>query len=630
MEGNPLAYAKDAFVKCIESALNKIGIDFSHDQIMASITMQDGAHGDMSSSIAFRLAHSMRKSPHELAEAIAKAASAIKPISKIEELDGYLNAWLDTEEFSYEVIESVMKHKDGFGFSNAGKGEKIIVEFPSVNPNKSWHVGHLRNALLGDSISNITSALGYNVERIDYIDDLGLQMAEILWGHINMKGTPNKKYDLWLGERYVEINKRITDEHREDEVASILKKMEELGTAESKEARKIAESCVAAQYETAFSYGIYHNLLIWESDIVRAKLLEEAMERVLESGVVKKEVSGKYAGCTVIDLSAEGLPKELKGMESEAKVLIRSNGTATYLAKDIAFHMWKLGMLEDRFNYNVSMTQPNGAQLFTTSETNGVKVHFGNASKAINIIGAAQDYPQLLLRSIFSILQKEGKQIIHLSYGEVAVEGSAMISGRKGAWIGEGRNYTADDLLAEAKAHVKPMIKRNEKLSEGLSESDIEMISTGVALSAIKFEFLRVSPEKKIMFTWEKALNFEGNSGPYCMYMHARASRILEKAGAWKASRNDYAAISRGYEFELVKAIAALPERIEKAFAELRPNIIAEYAIDLSSMFSKFYETTPVIKGGEARNARLALVAAAKQALSNALAMLGIKSIERM
>jgi arginyl-tRNA synthetase len=114
------------------------------------------------------------------------------------------------------------------------------------------------------------------------------------------------------------------------------------------------------------------------------------------------------------------------------------------------------------------------------------------------------------------------------------------------------------------------------------------------------------------------------------MYMHARAARILEKAGAWKASRNDYAAISRGYEFELVKAIAALPERIEKAFAELRPNIIAEYAIDLSSMFSKFYETTPVIKGGEARNARLALVAAAKQALSNALAMLGIKSIERM
>ncbi|MGC8586769.1 MAG: arginine--tRNA ligase [Candidatus Micrarchaeia archaeon] len=630
MNSNPMLHAKEVFASSIMEAMRSLGIAADSAQVYQSIVMQDGSKGDMSSSIAFRIAHMENIPPHQVAEKIVGVASPVQPIEKIEEFNGYINAWLDVASFSKEVIDAVLALKEGYGSSDSGKGEKVIVEFPSVNPNKSWHVGHLRNALLGDTIANLAVAHGSSVERIDYIDDLGLQMAEILWGHINMKGEPDKKYDLWLGERYVEINKMIKDQGKDAEVGELLKKMEALDTREAKEARSIAERCVAAQYETAYSYGIYHDLMIWESDIVRARLLEQAMEKVISSGAARKESSGKYAGCTVVDLSAEWLPAELKGMASDAKVLIRSNGTATYLAKDIAFHMWKLGMLKDSFSYSLVGKQPNGKALITTSAEGSEKVHFGGASVAINVIGSAQSYPQMVLRSIFSLLSNEQKKIVHLSYGEVAVEGSATISGRKGAWMGKDRNYTADDLLKEATAHANSIIRANERLSKGISEDDIKEISLSVALSAIKFEFLRVSPEKKIFFTWERALNFEGNSGPYCMYMHARASRILEKAGAFDASSVDYSLLSRGAEFELVKAIADLPERASKSFAELRPNIITDYAIELSSKFSKFYEGVPVLKGGGAKSARLAIVYAARFALANALALLGIRATERM
>ncbi len=200
------------------------------------------------------------------------------------------------------------------------------------------------------------------------------------------------------------------------------------------------------------------------------------------------------------------------------------------------------------------------------------------------------------------------------------------VSTRKGTWQGEGRSYTADDLLREVKAKTLEIVTNSDKIADKGSAGEI---SEKVALAAIKFEFLRIAPEKEIVFSWEKALSFEGNSGPYCQYTYARASRILEKAGA-AAATGDFSHMSRGHDFELVKLMGKFQETAEKAFNEYRPNVITDYLLDLASEFSKFYEAMPVLKGGEAMGERLAIVSAFRQVVKNALALLGIGVVERM
>lgn len=200
------------------------------------------------------------------------------------------------------------------------------------------------------------------------------------------------------------------------------------------------------------------------------------------------------------------------------------------------------------------------------------------------------------------------------------------LSTRKGTWQGEGRSYTADDLLREVKAKTLDIVSSSEKIDNKDSTGEI---SERVALAAIKFEFLRIAPEKEIVFSWEKALSFEGNSGPYCQYTYARASRIIEKAGTFTAP-GPFTHMSRGHDFELVRLMGQFNEIVEKACNEYRPNVITDYLLNLSSAFSRFYEAMPVLKGGEAMEERLAIVSAFRQVVRNALALLGIGVVERM
>ena len=204
----------------------------------------------------------------------------------------------------------------------------------------------------------------------------------------------------------------------------------------------------------------------------------------------------------------------------------------------------------------------------------------------------------------------------------------STLSARKGAWLGEegGRSYTADELLSETKARAKEITSKSEKIT---NKKDIDKIAEAVALSAIKFEYLKIAPEKEILFSWEKALNFEGNSGPYCLYTYARAARIIEKAGSF-AVPSAFTHMQRAQDLELVKRIGAFQEVVEKACNEYRPNVITDYLLDLASAFSKFYEEMPVLKGGDAMQERLTIVSAVKQVVRNALALLGISVVERM
>lgn len=632
MQNGPSKEARQAFAGALRAAIARKypGTDVDALQVELTIAPAEGPKGDLSSSVSFRLAKPLGRRPGDIAKEILPELGGVKFVSRFEELNGYLNAFLNEKEYAAAVVLEVSAAKEAYGTSRAGMGERVMVEFPSVNPNKQWHVGHLRNALLGDTICNLLSACSYRVEREDYIDDLGLQIAETAWGWKNLSDKPDKKFDLWLGEQYVEVNRRMAEKPElKAEMYEILKRMEDVNSAEALAIRGIAERCLLAQSETSFAYGICHDVMVWESDIVRALLLKKALEIAAKAGIVEKPEEGKYAGCTVVKLDKlSKFAKELEGSREDSKVIVRSNGAATYLGKDFAFHLWKFGIIEGGFAYREFVgAQPNGKPLYSTSPEGSPK-DFGNEKRAINIIDASQYYNQLILKLMFSLMGREdcANNLVHLAYGVVRIAEGGL-STRKGTWQGEGgRSYTADDLLREVKAKTLEIVTKSEKISD--KDSAVE-ISEKVALAAIKFEFLRIAPEKEIVFSWEKALSFEGNSGPYCQYTYARASRILEKAGRF-AAPEAFAHISRGQDFELVKLMGRFGETVEKACSEYRPNVVTDYLLELSSAFSKFYEAMPVLKGGEAMEERLAMVSAFRQVVKNALGLLGIGVVERM
>ncbi len=631
MAGSPSRKAKEEFIALLSDAVAKAypGSKVDRAQLDMSLSFPEPPNGDISSSIAFKLAKIAKKSPAEIAKNVAQKMEAFSYISKVEASNGYVNAFFEEKHYASLVLQSVSHEGHAYGSSNIGEGRKVVAEFPSVNPVKPWHVGHVRSALLGDSISNIMEFCGYRVERTDYIDDLGLQVAEALWSYMETKSEPDKKFDLWLGEQYVKASAMAKE--REKEISGILKKMEEGNNDVSRKAREIAERAVRAQYETAFEYGIYHDVLMWESDIVHAKLLESALDLVKTGGIAEVMEEGEYKGCLVVRLEkAKDLAGEFKNPKESVRVLVRSNGVATYAAKDLAFHLWKFGLMDRKFKYKVFLPkQPNQKPLYTTSP-DGSEMGFGGGKMIMNTIDASQSPEQQIVRAMIYLLgyKEQAAGYMHIAYGKVGIEGESL-KGRSGNWLGEERNYTADDLLRETTQKSLEMVSGSKKISP---DADPKAIARAIALSAIKFEYLRIAPERGIMFSWESALNFEANSGPYVMYTYARAKKILKKAGYVHSKQSEGATneIGRGYDFELIKKMGMAQEIAEKACYETRPNVITDYLLDLSSLFSRFYESMPVIKGEAAREVRLQIVYSLSVVMENMLGLLGIRTVEEM
>lgn len=630
---SPSALVRQEFLSALSAAISTAypGSRIEGSELELSISVPEASLGDVSSSAAFKLAKAVGKNPKEIAKSLAEKMRGTQYITKFSDANGYVNAFLDEKKYSELVFQKVMQGKDDYGSSKIGKGEKVIVEFPSVNPAHPWHVGHLRNALLGDAISNLMSFCSYKVEREDYIDDLGLQAATALWGCLHLNNKPDKKFDQWLGELYVRANREIEKRGIQKEINDLMKKLEDSETEEAKAGREMAEKCVLAHQETAFAYSIYHDVMIWESDIVRAHLLSKALDIAAGQGILERPGEGKYANAIVVKLEKiTKYAKELEGSREDAKVIVRSNGAATYIGKDFAFHSWKFGLIDAGFKYKKLIEkQPNGEPIFSTAPE-GSAMQFGGVKRAINIIDSGQTYEQQIMKVMFVLMGHEevANNLVHLAYGKVSIEGEKL-SGRSGNWLGEERNYTADDLLRETQERALEIAKNSEKIT---NKKELDKIANAIALSAIKFEYLRIAPEKGIVFSWNTALNFEGNSGPYVMYTFARANKILKRAEYKNAAPTsaDMAQMTRGYDFEIAKRIGMAQEVIEKAAQETRPNTITDYLLELSSLFSKFYETMPVIKGGEAKNLRLSIVWSFSQVIANMLRLLGIETVEEM
>ncbi|MBI5223644.1 arginine--tRNA ligase [Candidatus Micrarchaeota archaeon] len=583
---------------------------------IAFASIENGKFGDISSKIAFTLSKERKENPAKIAPEIAKELQKNQWVQRIEATGPYINFYFSPETYG-KIIEEILKREFEYGRSKGkSNANKIMIEFPSVNPNKPWHIGHLRNGLLGDSVARILEAAGHKVERMDYIDDLGLQVAQSLWGFLNFDAKPHGKFDMWLGEQYVGVSKKFEeDKDIVEQVRETLKEMEEGNNEIANAARDLTEKCVKAQYETAFNYGIYHDVLVFESDIMRV-IFKAGIEYIKKNNAIELETEGKNAGCWVVKLEGEG---EFANMENPDKVLIRSDGTAVYTGKDVIFHLWKFGQLKDEFTYEPFIVQPNGKTAYKTSKK-GKQMNHGNAQQCINVIGVEQAYPQKVIAEVFRRLNltQQAANHHHLAYEQVGLP-EGKFSGRKGTWLG----YTADELLEEAKERVM------QKIKPEIEQTEKEEISRKVAVGAIRFAFLKIGSEKKITFKWEDALNMEGDSGPYAQYAYVRTKSILAK------SKEAPEAIAPSYnesEKQLTLKLAQLPQIVEKAAKEHSPQIISTYSLEVAALFSSFYNASPVLiaEDEKTRKSRLAITKATGIVLKNSLELLGIECPQKM
>ena len=619
-----LVSIRSELAQLIFHACKKLKYDVSLADCENSISQTKPEFGDFSSSVSFLIAKKYATNPVEIAEKLAsKIKVGKKLVKEIKSIGPYINFIL-SDIFLGSIFNEVLKKKENFGRFEK-KNKKAIIEYPSVNPNKPWHIGHLRNALLGNSISNIYDFYGYNVERQNFINDLGLQVAQSIWGYLTLPRTEEdekQKFDLLIGKQYVEISKDLSK--IESEVRRLMKKLDERDPVTSKTARNICERVVRAQLQTSYNYDVYGDLLLWESDLIGFKLYENIFKKMLNSGIFVKETEGEKAGCIVVKLDE----KEFPSLKSDEKVIVRSDGIPTYTAKDIALAMWKFGLAEGNLKYSVFDKQPNKKSLYST-DLNGRDVKgFGKADVVINIIGVEQSYLQDLIRYIIRKMgYPQAESYIHVAYEHVTLP-ETHFSGREGTWLG----FSADDLFEEGmKRALEEIEKRIEK--SGIKENEKEKIAKQIVNAAIKFSFLRVSPNKQVVFDWNKALNFTGDSGPYIQYAAVRAKRIIEKAEVKPSiSMSDL----KNYRFneserEIAKLILLLPSVVEKAAKNYQPNVVADYALSLADAFNRFYEHTPVLKASpEEQKIRIAIVFAAYYVLSSSLYLLGISVPEKM
>ncbi|MGQ9736097.1 MAG: arginine--tRNA ligase [Thermaceae bacterium] len=593
---------KARLAEAVKEALGTLGVEAA---VAISRTPPDKP-GDYGTPVAFALARSLRKPPQAIAEEIQAHLPPLDFVERTEVVGGYLNFHLKTEALLKEALKPLHPFPKTKG--------KVLIEHTSVNPNKELHVGHLRNVALGDSLARIMDYAGYEVEVLNYIDDTGRQAAESLFAlrHYGLAWDGKEKYDHFVGRAYVRLHQDPWKEALEEGIQEVLHALER------GELREEVNRILLAQLKTLHDLGARYDLLVWESDIVREGLLEKALDKLRQSPFVFTPQEGKYKGALVMDAK-----EVIAGLEDPYFVLVRSGGAATYYAKDIAFQFWKMGLLEglkvrpyeNPFYPDLKTTAPEG------------EAYTPKASFTVNVIDARQSHPQALVRAALALVGREDlkERAVHLAYETVLLEGRQM-SGRKGLTI------SVDEVLEEAFRRALGVIR--EKNPDHPSPIEAARM---VALAALRFSMVKVEPKKAIDFRYDEALSFEGNTGPYIQYAHARAASILRKGEGLPKDEPDLGQATP-YERALALWLLDFGEKVAESAEEKSPHILAQYLLDLAAAWNAFYNAkeggrpaTPVLTAPPGlRELRLSLVEKVKTTLATGLGLLGIPAPEIM
>jgi arginyl-tRNA synthetase len=619
--------------------------------------------GEMALPVAFELAKRLKKAPRAIAEELKPELEKIDDVASVEIAGaGYLNVKLDRAATARRIAADEHASVGGAGFR--------LIEHTSINPNKAAHVGHLRNAILGDSFARMVRPddykPGYATGVQNYIDNTGVQVADIVVAVTTLRGMNLDALRAWMAE-LLETNTRLDyacwdlyaqvsqwyDADPEQAAArkqlrlSTLHAIEHGGNETAEIAEIIATGVLRRHLQTMERLGIEYDFLPRESEILHLHFWEAARALMVERGVLYKETEGKNAGCWV--MRRAGAPPLAPGeVDEDAKIIVRSNGTVTYVGKDIAYHLWKFGLLGRDFRYARFREYATHSCWVSTMHGEDPHPSFGHADAIYNVIDSRQDDPQTQVKEALRALgyEAQAERYTHLNYAFVGLtartaqelgytlsdedqeRGFIEVSGRKG--FGVKADDLIDRMIAAARAEV-------DARHPELEESERAEIADAIGVGALRYFLLRFTRNTVIAFDYQDALAFDGETGPYAQYAAVRAANIFRKAGVSEAAALaavadlDLSAMLAGDEgtsvWEVWLTASRLSLVLEQAIAAAEPAMLARYAFVLAQQFNNFYHRHHILtETDEARKMLLlATAAVARRELVRVLGWLGIR-----
>lgn len=564
---------KDQATSILKDAIQEIGLEIEDSELY----LETSSHADLASRTAFKLASLYKQNPKELATRIVSAIK-IPDSSYVGEVSAsgpYIN-FHASRHYLNKTVAAVLEEKEKFG-CGAPKN-KILLEHTSANPNGPLHVGHIRNSIIGDTLARILRRAGYDVEVQYYVNDMGRQIAVVSWACERFELDLSKKSDSAIANVYIKANAEL-DKNPDyvKEIDAIMEKVEtgDVSTIDSFD--KAVSLAISGIKETLLRLNVVHDSFVNESSFLKSGAVHNVVEKVKATGRTRTD-----KGALVVDLSDYGFEKTL--------VIQRSNGTSLYTTRDLAYHEWKARQ----------------------------------ADRIIDVLGADHKLISGQLKATLNAIGVKEPEIVIFEFVSLP-EGS--MSTRRGQFI------SADELFDRVtESALEQVDARRPETSYEFKKQVAEIVGIG----AVRYDIVRVSPEKSTVFNWKEALDFEKQGAPYIQYSHARACSILEKAKeevAWESSTEiEPSLLVEDTEIDLIKKMAMFDNIIDIGARELKPHVLAIYARELADAFNQFYRFVPVIAAEDenVRAARLALVDCAKIVLANSLDTLGIAAPESM
>jgi arginyl-tRNA synthetase len=637
--------------------------------------------GDLACPVAFELARRLKRPPRAIAAEIAAAARKPEGVAELSvEGGGYVNARLERGAFVRSLADK--------SAPAAAQGRKTVVEHTNINPNKAAHIGHLRNAVLGDVYVRAARFLGGQVEVQNYLDDTGVQVADVVAALLHLGGISSeaqaratiasatlpggrgnaKGFAYLCWDLYAEVTREYeTRPESRAWRAEVLHAIEAGDNEIARIAAAVAEAISSSHLATMGRLGIAYDLLPRESDILKKNFWGRAFEKLKASGAVVLETQGKNAGCWVLRLAeTEGF----EGLEEPDKILVRSNGTITYTGKDIAYQLWKFGLLGVDFDYLPFRPEWSSGTVRREEVPESVRSHplwrtaasggapdappFGHAWRVVNVIDVRQSYPQKVVQEGLRVLgfPEEADRSAHFSYEIVALSPKAArelsrrfgeeyrlseedekkpyveMSGRKGLGV------KADDLVELLLERSRAEVSRRREGEEGAegSANGAETDARAIAVGALRYFLLKFGRNKVIAFDFDEALNFEGDTGPYLQYSLVRAGNIFRKLEEKGIAAGSPEGPWEDDLWALVLDSAAVPEVSARSIETYEPATLAHHAFALAQAFNQFYHRHPIANEPDAalRNRRLAVAKIFHREMTTLLGLLGIPEPGRM